>query len=84
MYHISTLFCLLYFVALSKGLYRSYGKLLALSLINGGKVCHCLCRSVFNFIVDKEAKPEIDDVPYTQTRDTLAKVYLANHLANIT
>ena len=50
--------------------------MLVLSIMNGGKACHCLSRSVYHFIVDKPypVTPTIDDVPNPQTRDILSKV----------
>ena len=61
--------------ALAQGMYKCYGMFLALSLANGGKACHCLCRSVYRFIVDGDAIPTVNDIPYQRTRDILSKVY---------
>lgn len=52
--------------------------LLSLSLCNGGNACHCLNRSVYDFLAHgengKASQPTIDDIPDQQTRDTLSKV----------
>ena len=60
---------------LAQGMYKCYGMFLALALANGGKACHCLCRSVYWFLVDGDAIPTVDDIPYQRTRDILSKVY---------
>jgi hypothetical protein len=69
-----------------KELYKLCGKLLAVSLCNGGGVGHCFSRSVYRFIVggEKAANPDINDVCDVGLRTLLEKVRFITTLIELT
>ena len=56
--------------------YKLCGKLLAISLCNGGGVGRCFSKSVYKFVVEgeKAANPDINDVCDVELRTLLEKV----------
>lgn len=64
------------FSAKRRNLYNLCGKLLAISLCNGGGVGHCLAQCMYDFFVRGENKcnPGIDDVHDVTIKDVLQQV----------
>ena len=56
--------------------YKLCGKLLAVSLCNGGGAGRCFSKSVYKFVVEgeKAANPDINDVCDVELRTLLEKV----------
>lgn len=54
-----------------------YGKLLAISLCNGGVVGNCLSRTVFQFLLHGDAmliNPTVDEIPDHEVRTAVGEV----------
>ena len=69
---------MLCFAACLKNYYHGSGKLLAISLCNGGGVGNCLSRAVYEFIAYGEeiANPKITDVVDAEVKEMLQTVML--------
>ena len=70
------------FTARSKRHYFMAGKLLAISLCNGGSTGNCLSEPVYQFLVFGEehilVNPAVNDIPDFEARTAVTKVKLAH------
>jgi hypothetical protein len=75
-------FLLFYFLGKQEEIYKLCGKLLAVSICNGGGVGRCFSRSVYRFIAEgeKAANPDINDVCDVALRIFLDKVRFIVHI----
>ena len=80
--------CLLYPVyrlsclAKRKNIYLHFGRLLAVSLCNGGSVGRCLAPCIFDVIISAESacQPEVSDVQQPEVRTLLDQVSTIRHI----